>query len=171
MKKFLRRIRFRVRWAFRPPPIIAGGSPVPNECIPYYEPGARLTGHCEAAVTGKRLVDISDPPQSGGPGGGLSTSTSGGNIVVSHAPAGGLAIGVASYDAAIAKKVSIIGPGAVVPVTAGGTITAGQEVEAAAGGKVIAQDTGRAIGRAFSSATLDTDCAVLIYAGASGAAF
>lgn len=142
-----------------------------NECIPYYEPGDRITGHCEAAVTGKTLVDISDPAQPGGPGGGLANTTEGGNIVVSPATAGGLTIGAASHDQAAGKKVTVIQPGAVVPVTAGATVTAGQEVEVGTGGKVIPQDTGRAIGRAYGSAANNADCPVKIYDGASGAAF
>jgi len=143
-----------------------------NECIPYYEPGSRITAHCEAAVTGKRLVDISDPVQAGGAGQGLSTSIAGGNIVVSPATAAGLCIGVASHDAAAGKKVTVIlNAGAVVPVTALGAITAGDEVEIGAGGKVATQNAGRAVGRAFSSAADGADCAVLIYTGPSGAAF
>ena len=54
-----------------------------NECIPYYEPGERITGHCETAVTGKRFVAVSDNIQSGP---GLNTGTAGGNIVISHCP-------------------------------------------------------------------------------------
>jgi predicted RecA/RadA family phage recombinase len=143
-----------------------------NECIPYYEPSDRITAHCEANVTGKCLVDISDPVQAGGIGQGLGggTPVTGGNIVVSPTAAGGMTIGVAGHDQVAGKKVPVIQEG-IVPVTAGAAITAGQEVEATATGKVIPQDTGRAVGRAYGSAANNADCPVRLYDGPSGAAF
>lgn len=100
-----------------------------NECFPYYEPGDRITALCEAAVTGKRFVDISDDVSSEG------------NLTVSPATAGGKTIGVASHDQAIDGLVTILGSGLVVPVKAGGAITAGDDVAIGAAGVAVAFDT------------------------------
>lgn len=124
---------------------------VANECIPYYEPGGRLTAKCEAAVTGKRFVDISDP---------LSTD---GNIVVSPATAKGMALGVASHDAAEKARVTVLVGNFVVPVTASGTIEPGEEVQVATGGKAVKFSDGLKVGRALAKATDGTDCKVLLY--------
>lgn len=132
-----------------------------NEAIPFYEPGQRITAHCEAAVVGKRFVDISDPAQSGP---GLSSTAEGGNIVVSPASAGGLVLGVASYDAAIGKKVAVI-LGGVVPVVADGNVTAGQQIEVGTDGKAKTRTTGLAVGRALESASSGADVPVLLYQG------
>lgn len=136
-----------------------------NECIPLYEPGGRLTGHCEAAVVGKRFVDISDDLQgTGSPG--LTTSTAGGNIQVSPATAGGTALGVASHDAAIGKKVTILcDPGMVVPVIADGAITAGEEIEVGAAGKAKTKGAAnRGVGRAVNTCADGEECFVQLFA-------
>lgn len=143
---------------------------VGNECIPFYEPGSRITGHCEAAVTGKRFVDISDDRQGPVAGAGLGTNTDGGNIVVSHATAAGKAIGVASHDAAIGKKVTILSGGFVVPVTADGAINSGDEVEVGANGKAKALAAGRPVGRAFDDAADGADAMIKIYDSPGAAA-
>ena len=133
-----------------------------NECVPKYEPGARITGHCEAAVVGKRFVDISDPKQ-GTPSVGLDTTASGGNVVISPATAGGLKCGVASHDQAINGQVTFIADG-VVPVTADtGGITAGQEVEVGTAGKAKTKASGKSVGRAWSSATAGNDALIQLY--------
>lgn len=119
-----------------------------NDLIPYYEPGSRITATAELAVTGKRFVAISDPKEAASAG--LSALVNGGNVVVSPAGAGVRGFGVACMDAAQGKKVTIIAtPGAVVPVTAGGEIAAGDELQITTGGKVVT------IGAA-AHATLDT---------------
>lgn len=130
-----------------------------NECIPFYEPGARLTASCEAAVTGKRLVDISDPIQSGP---GLSSTSEGGNLVVSHATAAGKVLGVASHDAAIGAKVTVICEG-VVPIKAGGNIATGAEVEVGTNGQAVTLDSGKAVGRCLSAATSGADAMIRLY--------
>lgn len=134
-----------------------------NECIPLYEPGRAITAEAEAAVTGKRFVDITDPMSSGP---GLSDTAEGGNIVCSHATAGGKAIGVSSYDAAIEGKFYVI-TGGVVPVTADGAITAGQEVEVGTAGKAKTRaGTGtRAQGVAINSCADGEDCFVILGVG------
>lgn len=131
-----------------------------GECVPYYEPGRQLTAHCEAAVTAKRFVDISDPRQ-GPAGGALSTTAEGQNIVVSHATAGGQAIGVSAYDGAIGAKTGVLAtPGFVVPVTADGAISAGNEIEVGTAGKAKAKNTGKVVGVALDDAADGADAMV-----------
>ena len=133
-----------------------------NECIPYFEPGAAITAKAEAAVTGKRFVMITDPAEADF--NALDDTASGGSIVCSHATAAGLAIGVASYDAAIGGEFYVLAqPGLVLPVTADGAITAGNQVEVGATGKAKAQDAGRAVGVALDTVADGEDCPVLFY--------
>lgn len=121
-------------------------SPV-NECVPYYEPGSRITAEAEVAVTGKRFVDISGNKQTTVVS---AESTDGGNVIVSPCAAGKRGFGVAVMDAAQGAKVPVItSPGTVVPVTAGGSISAGDELQVTTGGKVVT------IGEA-AHASLDT---------------
>lgn len=107
-----------------------------NDLIPYYEPGSRITATAELAVTGKRFVAISDPKEVASAA--LADDAGGGNVVVSPAGSGVRGFGVACMDAAQGAKVTIIAtPGAVVPVTAGDAIVAGDELQITTGGKVI----------------------------------
>jgi Uncharacterized conserved protein (DUF2190) len=122
-----------------------------NECIPYYNPADDVTAYCTAAVTGKRFVDISA---------GLSSE---GLISVAPASAKGKSVGVAARDQAAEKRVLIRRHPQIVPVTASGTIEAGEEVEVAAGGKAAKKNEGIARGRAWSKATDGLDCRVELY--------
>jgi hypothetical protein len=117
-----------------------------NECIPKYEPGADLTGHCSAGVTGRRFLVLSADKQGVE---AVSDGTTGGNIVVALSGVDGAAIGVAGYDAASGKKVKIVrGYGKVVPVESGGAINFGDFVKSDSTGRAIAHGgTGRAVGR------------------------
>ncbi|WP_229401924.1 capsid cement protein [Micromonospora okii] len=113
-----------------------------NECIPFYEPGKRLTGHATAAVTGCRFVAISGNRQADG------------SISVAHAAAGTKAFGVAAYDAASGEKVGIIrGDGFVVPVMAGANLAANQRVEVGTNGQAIILASGVAVGTVVTGAT------------------
>jgi len=142
-----------------------------NECIPKYSPGQDLTAHVaqSGGVTGKRLLAISANKQGVE---AVSDDTSGGNIVVSYPSAGGAVVGVAGYDTAEGAKTTLVrGAGKVVPITAGGTISAGQEVEATTTGKVVALGTaggGIAIGRAWRDAVNNGECLVELYVGGKG---
>lgn len=138
-------------------------SPVANECIPLYEPGARITGHASAAITGKRFLDISGDKQGPVLGADLGTNVDGGNILVAHATAAGPAIGVSSHDCAINKKVTVIQGGYVVPVTAGAAIDSGAEVEVGANGTAVPLAAGRAVGRAFDDAANGEDALIKLY--------
>lgn len=124
---------------------------VANECIPYYEDAMRITAKAEAAVTGKRFVDITDP---------VSTD---GNVVVSHATAKGKAFGVSSHDAAEGKRFTVLRAPLIVPVTASGTIEPGEEVQVGATGKAIKFTDGRAVGVALAKATDGNDCKIALY--------
>ena len=123
-------------------------SPVSNEVTPVYEPGARITAKTTADVIGKRLVAVSATPDSEG------------NIKVAHAAVnaltadGGLAIGVASHDAASGSLVTVIGgPGTCVHIDPSADVTAGAKLAQAASGKVApAADTDTVIGIALSTA-------------------
>ena len=124
-----------------------------NECIPLYQPGKHITAAVATAVTGKTFVDIS--------GQTLNPAT-GALISVAPAAAAGKTLGVAAFDAAAGAQVSVIGEG-VVPVTAGAAITAGVEVEVGASGKAITLASGKAVGRALTTAANNADVYVRLY--------
>lgn len=132
-----------------------------NECIPLFEPGAAISAKAEAAVTGKRCVQISDPAEAGF-GNELAATALGGNIVVSHGTVKEKPLGVASYDAGIGERLYVI-TGGVVPITNTGGVTAGDEVEVAANGQVQTLTDGVAIGVALDSASTGEDCFVKLY--------
>jgi hypothetical protein len=140
-----------------------------NECIPYYEPGSNLTAQAEAAVIGKRLVSISDDIQ--GNTEALDPTDDGGNIIVSHAAADAIILGVAAYDAGIGSKLVVITAPRIVPVKSAANITAGNEVEVATAGQVIPQDDGKAVGLCLADCTSGDDAMIMLYLGAGGAAF
>jgi predicted RecA/RadA family phage recombinase len=122
-----------------------------NECIPFYEPGQRITGRAKAAIVGKRLVDISGNREDG-------------LIGIAHATAAGKAFGVASHSAADGENVTVIGSGAVVPVTAtAAAIDAGDEVEVGADGKVLALASGVAVGVCVNGALANADAEIKLY--------
>lgn len=130
-----------------------------NDCVPLYEPGARITARASAAVTGKRLVKISGNRTSGP---GLSSTSEGGTYQVATADAAGRAFGVAAHDAPIDGHVTII-KGGVVPVYATAAVAAFQEVEVGAGGSVVPLATGRAVGVALTAAAINTDAEIELY--------
>lgn len=132
-----------------------------NECIPFYEPGGRLTAQATAAVTGKRFVGISGNRVSGP---ALNTATDGGNYRVAHATAGSKALGVAAHDAGSGDKVPVIAvPGSVVPVRAGADLTAGVEVEVGTNGQAIPLASGIAVGLCMTGATSGNDAEIRLY--------
>jgi hypothetical protein len=127
-----------------------------NECIPLYRPGADLTCLTTGAVTGKTFVDISAAPS--------PALSAGGNIRVNTATAAGTVLGVAAYDAASGARVPVIsGKGVVVPVTAGGTIAYGAEVEVGSSGRAVTLAAGKAVGRALEAGTNGNDIFIRLY--------
>jgi predicted RecA/RadA family phage recombinase len=130
-----------------------------NEAIRYYQPGEDITAYAGSGVTGKRCVNISANRQAGP---ALNTSTSGGNVTVAHASAGGVFFGVAAWDAATGELVDIR-RGGVVPITADGAITAGTRVEVGTTGKVRTLASGIAIGVAVNGAADGADAEIALY--------
>ena len=137
-----------------------------NVCTPLYRPGDEITGHTSAAVVGKTFADISGNIQSGPQVESVSLPSTfdGGNIVVATCAAKLKPIGVFAYDRTEGEAVTLLcTPGLVVPVTAGGAITAGEEVEVGAEGKAVKLGEGKAAGRAFTTAASGKDCFVRLY--------
>ena len=124
-----------------------------NECIPLSDEGENITAVTTAAVTGKTFLGVT---------GALAAGFPGSNVKVATTAAGAKPFGVAAYDAASSALVGVVKDG-VVPVTAGGTLAAGDEVEADASGKAIKLASGKAAGRAVSAATAGTDVFVDLY--------
>lgn len=125
-----------------------------NESIPLYRPGADLTAKAGGAIVGKTFVDISAPVN----------ATAGEPATVVTATAAGLTVGVASRDTASGAKLHVLrGVGSIVPVTAGGTIAAGAEVEVGANGRAVTIASGKARGRAWSAGTSGNDVFIELY--------
>lgn len=126
-----------------------------NECIPYFEPATRPSGYCTAAVRGKRFVAPSaDIP--GGPGGTE-------NMRVAEAGDGVAAVAVSCYDGAIDETIPLVRGVAIVPVTAGAAITAGQPVQSDAQGRAVPVSTGIQLGVAVAAqGTVDSDVAIAL---------
>lgn len=95
---------------------------------PVWDPADTLTCLAEDAITGGRFVAISGPPVNGNP-----------TVGTAGAAAAGLTatvVGVALEDAAIGATLTVATEG-VWPMTAGGTITAGDKVKADSTGRAI----------------------------------
>lgn len=143
-----------------------------NECIPYYEGPYTQTQtiHVGYAVTGKTFVGPLTGYQGQGPGLAADPlpAGDGGNQQCPAAPtAGGQAAGVAAWDAASGTKLTIIrGLHTQLPVTAGGTVAAGDLLTVDTSGRVVTAATGNYIvGKAHSAATVGVDCVVELYDG------
>lgn len=122
-----------------------------NENYGVYEPGADITGHATAAVTGKRFLRITGDRTDG-------------NISVAHATAAGRVCGVSKYDAASGKKVGVMrGNSRVVHVEAGGAIAAFAEVEVGASGTAVTLSAGVAVGYALTAAADGDDAQISLY--------
>ncbi len=125
-----------------------------NESIPLYRPGADLTATAGGAIVGKTFVDIS----------AAVSASAGTPATVVTATAAGLTVGVASRDTASGAKLHVLrGKGIIVPVTAGGTIAVGAEVEVGASGRAVTIASGKARGRAWSAGTTGNDVFIELY--------
>lgn len=125
-----------------------------NECIPAYRPGADVTATAGGAIVGKTFVNIS----------GALDPVAGTPLTVVTASAAGQSVGVASRDTASGAKLHVLrGQGSVVPVTAGGTIAFGAEVEVGASGRAVAFSAGVKRGRAWSAGTNGNDVFIELY--------
>jgi hypothetical protein len=122
-----------------------------NECNPLFRPGRAITGLTTGTVTGKTFVDVS-----------ATRDAATGLIKVATAGAGVKALGVAAYDAASGTNVAIL-RGGILPVTAGGTIAFGAEVEVGSAGKAITLASGKAVGKAVEAGTNGNDVLIAFY--------
>jgi uncharacterized protein DUF2190 len=135
-------------------------------CIPLFKDGKDISGHTTAAVVGKTFADISGNIQSGPEitSVSLPETYDGGNFEVAGCEAKKRAIGVFAYDAASGVTVPIMrGSGLILPVVAGGAITAGEEVEVGAESKAVKIGSGVAVGKAYTTAASGKDCYVSLY--------
>lgn len=131
---------------------------VQNECIPLYEPGKRITIVADGAVSGRRLVKTNASKGQGFPGANLH--------VVQGTVAGDRPDGVSTWDLAITEVGAMVRDG-VVPVDAGATVTAGQQVMMDTTGRVIpwvfaASMANWPIGKAWTDATVGNPCYVAL---------
>lgn len=134
-----------------------------NECTPFKEPGSAITGKATAAITGKRFVKITGN-RTGGGAGGLSSDLANVYQVGPVTATGDIPLGVSKYDAANGALVGVhVQPGVIVPVTAGATITAGQEVQTDATGQAIPLAAGKARGLALTGASAGADAEIKLY--------
>lgn len=131
------------------------------ECIPFKVNGGNFTAKATAPVTGCRFV-----APSGNRTGGTALSTDLANVhQVAHAGAGIKPCGVAGNDAANGALLLVRAiPGEILPVTAGASITAGQEVQSDATGQAIPLAAGRPAGLAMSGAANGALAEIRLYA-------
>jgi hypothetical protein len=116
-------------------------------------------------VTGKRFVKISGARQAGNPRQGVSDAIVGGNITVAPCGAGDPVFGVAAHDCAQGDLVTVYRAPKIVPVSAGGAITAGAEVGAGAAGVAV---TGTGGGQAVDTGVSGADVGVALFATGVG---
>lgn len=116
--------------------------------VPIYSPGVRQTHSTSAAVTGGTLVSVS-----------------GDGTVATMAAAGPGMVGVAGHDAGSGTRLTVFTGGVAELVTAN-TVTAGNTLEAAAGGTVTPHTNGtndiNIVGIALTSAASGAKCRVLM---------
>jgi hypothetical protein len=124
-----------------------------NECIPLYEPGKRITIVADGTVSGRRCVKVNASKTPG--------VFPGANLHVIQAVAGDRPDGVALWDLASTETGVMIRDG-VVPIDAGASVTAGQEVQVDATGRVITLAAGKSIGKAWNDATVGNPCYVAL---------
>lgn len=128
---------------------------VQNELIPLYEPGKRITIVADGAISGRRAVKVNASKGQSFPGA---------NLHVIQAVAGDRPDGIACWDLATTETGSMIRDG-VVPIDAGATVTAGQQVMVDATGRVITYvvaGTNYPIGKAWTDATVGNPCYVAL---------
>lgn len=124
-----------------------------NESVPLYDPGADLTCLTTGAVTGKTFAGVS-----------ATRDATTGLIKVTTCTAAAKALGVFSKDAASGARVVVLArPGEIVPVTCGGAITAGAQVEVGSNGKAVVLASGIAVGQILETGVNAADALVRLY--------
>lgn len=133
-----------------------------NDCIPFYEPGKRVTGVVVTTpVVGKTFVKVAASRTHPV---GLQADASTSNVIQVAPQAANLwAFGVAAFDAAVGLLVTIIrGSGYIVPVTALGAITAGAAIGVGTGGKATVWSSGPIVGYAVADAADGEDAQIAL---------
>ncbi|MEX3655254.1 capsid cement protein [Mycolicibacterium fortuitum] len=110
-----------------------------NEAKPLFRPGQDVTALTTGAVTGSTFVGVS-----------ATRDAATGLVKVATATAAAKAFGVASADIA-SGATGLIHRGGILFVTAGGSITAGAQVEVGSGGKAVTLASGVAVGTALET--------------------
>lgn len=121
-----------------------------NEAKPLFRPGVDVTALTTGAVTGKTFVGVS-----------ATRDTSTGLVKVATATAAAKPFGVASRDIA-SGDIGAIHRGGILFVTAGGSITAGAQVEVATGGKVVTLASGVPVGTALETGSNNNDVLIAL---------
>jgi hypothetical protein len=127
-----------------------------NECIALYEPPNRVSCTASGTVSGRRGVKVS-----------ASKATTGATVVVTQVGTLGLRPdGIAAWDLA-STEVGLMIRWGVVPIDAGNTVTAGQQVMLDATGRVItwvfaASNANFVVGVAWADATVGNPCLVAL---------
>lgn len=142
-----------------------------NEAIPVYEAAytQKITVFFTGAVVGKTFCGPLTTFQSGP----LALSADplpandGGNVQCAGVPAAaGEVAGVVMYDTPINSRGGILrGAGTMVPVTSGAAVTAGNELQVDASGRVVPYGSGRKVGKAHNTVgAAGADVVVELYA-------
>lgn len=137
-----------------------------NLCMPYYEPGSRVTGRADGgALVGKTFVTIAANKDPGSRE--LDAGATGGNVRVRTALAAdataGKVFGVAEHDTAQNDVTAVLRGGFVIPVTAGAVLAAGDLVTAGANGRAVGAGTNRPAGMALAAAAVGQDAIVAMF--------
>lgn len=107
---------------------------------PIYDPAEAITGKATgAALVGGRLVKVQ------------AAKTDGNPLAVAHCGASDGPVGAVAHDTAQDDVTPVYTHGHVLPLEAGGTVTAGSKVEVMAAGKVQNLASGTKVGVAFTA--------------------
>jgi hypothetical protein len=131
---------------------------VQNECVPLYEPGKRITIIADGTCNGRRLVKTNASKGQSFPGANLH--------VIQITASGDRPDGVALWDILVTETGGMIRDG-VVPIDAGASVTAGQQLMADTTGRVIpwtsaASEANFRVGKAWTDATVGNPCYVAL---------
>lgn len=121
-----------------------------NEAAPLFRPGQSVTALATADVTGKRFVGVSE-----------TRDAATGLVKVATATSAAKAFGVASRDVASGGTVAVI-RGGILFVAAGGSISAGAQVEVGSNGKAVALASGVAVGTALETGSNNNDVLIAL---------
>lgn len=122
-----------------------------NECTPLFKPGRDVTVLTTTAVTGKTFVAVTGDPDART-----------GLIKAGTAAAASRPFGVAARTAPAGGQLLVYRE-AILPVTAGAAIAAGQEVEVGASGRAVPLAAGTSVGTAVKGAASGADALIALH--------